>query len=390
VGTQLGVVAWIDTNTLRVVRRDMIPKIPTKPGFVEGFGYVVAAQAFQAANGKVLLFSGPGCCDVGTFFQTIGIVVWDPVAGTSTVRTVSGGGGVGGVVSASADHSKILVAGGGPAMLYDSATDQFNSVPGVQFQFATLSPTGSQFVAISGNPASSLRFFNLQMQQVGSLDLPDCCAANSIPSYAVYSPDGKSLYLAYASQSELSKLVTIDAGTFQVVGTAANLTTGAPVGGASTFPQVSDSTGLVFELADHGIGIVDANDQHNFQNARPLSQFYFATPDEGRMNQATTTQFTTGTFSTVPDVFFGSQRAINPNFFNTADQLEATAPPSSTVGPVNVKAVEANGVTAFLPQGFTYGALLIQYGSLASTPKGGVFADLLGYGFSVDIPGANI
>jgi hypothetical protein len=385
VGTQVGIVAWIDTTTLQVVRRDVIPQIPN-PQFGAGFGFVTATQAFQVANGKVLLFSLPGCCDVGTFTQSVGVVEWDPVAGTSTVRTDSGGGGV---VSTTLDHSKLLVAGGGTAALYDSATDQFTAVPGVQFQFATLNPTGSQFVAVGGTP--SLRFFNLLMQQVGSLNLPDCCAANSAPMSAVYSPDGKSLYLAYASQSGLPKLVTIDAGTLQVGGTAANLTTEVAYfgGGASGLPQANDSTGLVFEVVDHGVGVVDANDVRSFQNPQAVSNFIVATPDEGPLSQPTTTQFTTGIFASLPDIFFGNQRGLNP-VLNGPGQLQASAPPSTVAGPVNVKAVEANGVMAFMPQAFTYGSLPIQYGTLASDPRGGVFADLFGYGFSVDIPGANI
>ncbi|OLB27170.1 MAG: hypothetical protein DMG42_12100 [Acidobacteria bacterium] len=386
VGTQVGVVAWIDTTTLQVVRRDTIPQIPN-PQFGGGFGFVAPAQAFQVANGKVLLFSLPACCDVGTFNQSVGLVEWDPVAGASTMRSDSGGGGL---VSTSADHSKLLVAGGGTATLYDSATDQFTPVPGVQFEFATLNPTGLQFVVAGGTPL--LRFFNLQMQQVGAVDVPDCCAPNTLPVSGVYSLDGKLLYLAYPSQSGGAKLITVDASTFQLLGIAANLSTqiAYAVGGASGMPMACDSTGLIFEVADHGVGIVDATDFRTFQNPQVVSDFIIATPDEGPLNQPTTTQFTTGIFNSVPDVFFDVQRALNPNLFNGAGQLAATAPPSATPGPVNVKAIEADGVMAFMPQGFAYGSLPVQYGTFAADPKGGVLADLFGYGYSIDIAGASI
>jgi hypothetical protein len=43
-----------------------------------------------------------------------------------------------------------------------------------------------------------------------------------------------------------------------------------------------------------------------------------------------------------------------------------------------------------MPQGFTYGAVPVQYGALAADPRGGVPADLLGFGYSVDVPSANI
>lgn len=53
--------------------------------------------------------------------------------------------------------------------------------------------------------------------------------------------------------------------------------------------------------------------------------FIIATPDEGPIDQATSTEFTTATFYSVPDVFFGSQTGLNPNLFNGAGQLAATA-----------------------------------------------------------------
>lgn len=386
VGTEVGAVDWIDTASLRVVRRDFVPEIP-KSQFGPGFAFAAPVQAFQAASGKVLLFSAPNCCSLGTFIQSTAFE-WDPVAGTTTVRPDSGGGGL---VSTTLDHSKLLVAGEGAATLYDSASDQFTTVPGIQFQFATLNPAGSQFVVIGGTPF--LRFFNLQMQQVGSVEIADCCAPNTDPSFAVYSPDGKSLYVAYNSQpSGVSKLITVDTNAFQIIGTAANLSTQVAYFGGGLSggpPQASDSTGLVFEIADHAVGVVDATDLRTFQNPQGVSEFIIATPDEGPLNRPTTTQFTTGIFSPVPDVFFGHQTGLNPNLSGPGF-LTATAPPSPVAGPVNIKAVESNGVMSFMPQGFTYGSLPVQYGSLASDPGGGALADLFGYGFSVDIPGASI
>jgi IPT/TIG domain-containing protein len=381
VGTQVGIVAWIDTNTLQVVKRDVVPQIPN-PQFGAGFGYVTATQAFEAANGKIFLFSLAGCCDVGTFNQSVTAVEWDPVAGTSAVRSDSGGGGV---VSASLDHSKILVAGGGQVALYDSATDQFTAVPGVQFQDATINPMGSQFAVLGGTPF--VKFFNLQMQEVGSTNLGSCCAAGTLPPFAVYSPDGKFLYLTYISQSALPVLLTIDATSFQVLGSASAYSTGGLAGFLGE-PQAADSTGLVFEIADHGVAINDATSTHDFTNALPVSGFFAAVPAEGPLNTATLTQFETS-FSSLPEIFFGSQQAQVSGEAGSSS-TSATAPSSSAPGPVNVMAIEPSGVAAFVPQGFTYGAVPVQYGTLASDPRGGMLADLLGYGYSVDVPSANI
>jgi len=383
VGTELGVVAWIDTSTLQVARRDTIPQIPN-PRFGAGFGYVTAAQAFQAASGKVLLFSNSGCCSVGTFNQSVAAVEWDPVAGTSTVRPDSGGGGV---VSATSDHSKILVAGGGQVTLYDSATDQFTLVAGIQIEDATINPMGSRFAVLGASPFGA-QFFNFQMQQVGSTPLPSCCAPQTNPAFAVYSSDGKYLYVTYILQpGGLPVLVTIDTSSFQIVGSATGYSTGGTIG-FNAIPQTADATGLVFEIADHGVAINDATSIHDFTNAVVIAGFFTANPAEGPLNAATSTQFIT-TFPTFPEIFFGAQpgqvsgQAGSPT-------ISDTAPPSSVPGPVNLMAIEPNGVAAFMPQGFTYGAVPLQYGLLAGDPRGGVVADLLGFGYSVDIPSASV
>jgi DNA-binding beta-propeller fold protein YncE len=384
VGTQVGIVAWIDTISLQVVKRDTIPQIPQGRFTLQGSTYVSAAQAYQAANGKVLLFSNWGLKDLYGNFQSATLVEWDPSSNTSTVVSNAGGGGL---VSVSADHQKILIAGQGAATLYDSVSDSFQQIPGAPaVSEPAMSPTGSQFALIGGSPL--ITFFNTQMQVMGSLNIS---VPNGFrPTGAVYSSDGRYLYVILPGT--LPMLVTVDTTAFQVVGTAPAYSSQiayfseTPITG---FGQAADATGLVFEIADHGVAINDATNAHNFMNASGVSNFIVATPSEGLLNQQTATKFTTGTFGSLPDVFFGNQRALSPAL-NGPGQLQATAPPSGTPGPVNVKALQANGVMGFMPQAFTYGAVPLQYGTLASGPQGGVFANLFGYGYGVDIPGANI
>ena len=128
VGTQIGMVSWIDTTSLQVVRRNTIPQIPQTPQTLQGLTYVTATQAYQAANGKVLLFSNWGLMDLIGNFQSSTIVKWDPATNSSTVVAPLDTGG--GLVSMSADHQKILIAGQGTAELYDSATNSLQTVPG--------------------------------------------------------------------------------------------------------------------------------------------------------------------------------------------------------------------------------------------------------------------
>lgn len=390
VGTQLGRVAWIDTASQQVVQWDTVPQLPQNPGFVGGFNYPSPLQVFQAANGKIFLFPAFGVPAVSPeYTPPASVAEWDPSSGTTKIRADAGSGDA---VSISADHTKILMAGEGTAAIYDSGTDHFTAISAVQNEFATINPTGSQFAVLGGNPL--VTFYNLQLQQTGSVGVSDCCAINTVQPTAVYSADDTRLYVSYIAQSTgLPKLITIDANSFQILGATANLSTELAGFGIVTSgsPRAVDSTGLVFEMADHGVGVVDAPDFQSFQNPQVVADFIGATPDEGPLNTATTTNLTTATFAALPDVFFGSQRGLNPALTSgQTGQLSATAPPSSTLGPVNVKAVEANGVMAFMPQAFSYGSVPIQFGELASDPKGGVLADLFGYGYSVDIPGAAI
>ncbi len=387
VGTQVGVVAWIDTSSLQVVETDLIPQLPQSGTVEAGMTYVPPAQAYQAANGNVLLFSNWGYMNLySDEFQGASAVEWNPVAGTSELRNDSGGGGV---ISTSTDHTKILVAGGN-LTLYDSTSDTFVAAPSdTALQFATINPAGSQFAVVGGTPL--VRFFNPSMQEIGSINIPSCCGPG--PQIGVYSSDSSYFYLVYVAQSSgVPLLLTIDATSFQILGEAPAYSSqvayisAPPIVG---YPQGADTTGLVFEMADHGVAIADATDYRDFTNAQVVGDFIVATPAEGPINQSTTTQFTTADFSSLPDVFFSNQTGLNP-ILNGPGQLTATAPTMSAPGPVNVKAVQANGVMAFMPQGFTYGSVPIQYGLLAASTKGGVAANLFGYGYSIDQQDPNI
>jgi hypothetical protein len=272
------------------------------------------------------------------------------------------------------------------ASVYDSATDKFTTVPGVQFQFATMNPAGSEIAVLGGTPF--VKFFNAQMQQVGTTDTPMCCGLGQTET-AVYSPDGKYLYLSYVQKpSALPVLFTIDADTFQIVGTASAYLSGGSEGFLGA-PVAADATGLVFELADHGVAINDAASIHDFTNATAPSGFFTATPQEGPLNAATPTVFNAASFNPVPEILFGTEQGqVAP--LSSGAALSAVAPASIVAGPVNLTAIEPNGVAAFMPQGFTYGAIPVQYGLVAADPRGGVFADLLGFGYSADIASANI
>jgi DNA-binding beta-propeller fold protein YncE len=368
VGTQTGEVAWIDTGSLQVVRRDAIPKIPATLESPEGNNYVRAAQAFQAANGKVLLVTDWGYLDLHGNLKPSSLVEWDPVAGTSAPKLENSGG----LVAVSANHSKILIGGEGPARIYDSATDSFALIPGYSVRsLPAINSTGNQFALVGGSP--SVTFFDGQIRQVGSVDV--CCG----PVGAVYSPDGNHLYVV-VGYSGLPLVYTIDARTFKIIGAAPAYSRlpGSP--SIVAHPQAADSTGLVFGIADHGVAIDDSTTFRNFGNNVAPGYLAGATPDHGAINAQTITNLSTTPFDSIPDLFFGQMRAQNVSL-DSRSEIQATAPPSANVGPVNIKAMKPNGVILMMPQAFTYGALITNHGRIAADPKGNnLQADLYGYG----------
>ena len=188
----------------------------------------------------------------------------------------------------------------------------------------------------------------------------------------------------------LPLLVTIDTTSFKVVGTAPAFYSSIAYFSQPQIvghPQAADMTGLVFEIVDHGVAIDDAAYVQSFSTGPDsLGQFAIVTPDEGPLNGQTSTALTQA-LSAVPDVFFGNQRS--PGVTLNGVQLRATAPASTTAGPVNVKIISPDGRIAEIPQAFTYGSVPVAYGELAAGPQGGSSADIFGYGFSLDVMGAS-
>jgi len=395
VGTQTQQVAWIDTSSLRVVERDTIPQIPVnaqtinQPGFFPGITSVPGvSQAYQTSTGKLLLFSNWGFQDLSGYPQASYLCEWDPA--TNTTKFVPDPNGAA-VVSMSADHSKFVVTGG-DAYLYDAASDAFTEIPGFrgQFPLGAINPAGTQFAILGGLPASvPVQFFDLNGNLLGAPDLRACCGwASGTPGFAVYSPDGRYLYLTLPIGVPL--LVTIDATSFQVVGTAPAYFTYSGGLRTSNLLQAADSTGLVYGLADHGVAINDATNYQTYPaNTVAPGSILVATPDEGPISLATTTQINAGAIGSLPDVYFGNEEQLTGSSSNNLS-FQSTAPPSGTPGPVNVKLIFQDGTMAIMPQGFTYGAVALQYGDVAYAPAGNLLAHLFGYGFGVDIPGAAI
>jgi len=204
----------------------------------------------------------------------------------------------------------------------------------------------------------------------------------------LFSPDNTKLY-----ESDYSYILTIDASTLQVLGTAPS-SGSEPVGtsGAADTetPFAVDSTGMVLGLQIFGISFDDSTFYQNYALDQPsvngASEYIaaYAGPLAG------------GTVSSLyvfpdltPDVWFAQTRgSVSP--IQGVEQLTFTSPASTTPGPVNVKFIYPDGIQAFYPQLFSYSTFPEYAVTSGSSPNGGAPAQVLGYGFPQDSSGGTL
>jgi hypothetical protein len=363
---------WIDTSSLEIVQRNVLPtyqpSCPCPPEFI------ASPSPMIMANGKVLLSSA---------------LEWDPKAGTIT--TIAGGSNQGSIAARSADGTKAIFSTNttpGTISLYDSATNTFTaSLQFEDFPFAVAAnPTGSQFVVVVNN--EGIFFLDNQFNILGQAPVGGAVTG------LVYSLDGTSLYIV-STPNNVPVISTINSSTFQLVGQSpayatniAYITRDPPLFVES--PMAADSSGMLFGSADHGVAMDDSTDFQNFGvSATPPIFAIIVSPAEGSQNTPTPITIATQSFSTVPDIWFGLQRGTNLSL-SALGQAQATSPASSTPGPVNVKIISPDGTEGNIPEAFTFGSVPVTYGVLAVPPSGGVAVNLFGYGFSTDVSGSSI
>ncbi len=115
-------------------------------------------------------------------------------------------------------------------------------------------------------------------------------------------------------------------------------------------------------------------------------------PAEGPLNSPIPVTIAPSSFDSQPDVWFGTLRGTNASLSSTG-QVMVTAPQSSTRRACErVNAILRGWDRSRYPPGVALrmGPCLVAYGTIAVSASGGVSADLFGYGFSTDVPGAPI
>ena len=371
-------IAWIDTTSRQIVQRNVLPLAQPQCSACSP-ELVSPGSPMVLASGKVLF--------VGSTTSFNGILEWDPAASQVVDLNLSNfGQGTFGVRSA--DGTKALFSrndSSGDIALFDSTADTFvatqsflnSSTFPIPFALAA-NPSGTQFVAAVNG--SGVFVLDSHLNVVGQVPV------GGILNGMIYSPDGRMLYVG-STPANVPLISTIDMTTLQLVGQAPAFTSN--IVGASRPPMVEspmavDSTGLVFGSADHGVALDDATFFQNIGLATIQPIFtIIAKPAEGPQASYTPITITTQSFSTAPDVWFGTINGTNFSL-NSLGQARATAPPSPIVGPVNLKIISSDGTEANMPEWFTYGAVAAESPLLATPPSGGVYADIFGYGFGSD------
>lgn len=351
-------VVWIDTSSQQVVQRNVLPSGP--------------GSTMILANGEVL---------------SIGLLEWNPTTGQTTQLSPS-------TFSSGEDTIAARTPDGTLALfstntlpttigLFNSATNSFTVTQTYQnnaFAVAA-SPTDNQF-------AVAVNFEGVYFLD-GQLNTEAEAPVGGEITGLQYSLDGSKLYIVSTIDSQ-PLISTISTTTFQLIGQApayasniAYITREPPL--LVERPMAVDSTGMLYGAGDHGVALDDATFLQNIvPTASSPTNAIIVTPAEGPATASTPVAISTQTFSSTPNIWFGSLDGLNPSISGTG-QAQATAPPSSVTGPVNVKIISPDGLEANIPNAFSYGAIAAPFPILAAPPTGGVEANIFGYGYSSDL-----
>ncbi len=359
----VGHVAKISLASGQVVLQEALPS--------STFGPIFPTFIAAAAGGHMIFGSWGG----SAFYN------WDGMSGSASLHQISD------LYSfdRSFDGTKVLVASGdtsGAYQLLDVATDTI--VAQGAYSNATI-------MTVRGNPvrdewavanSNGIDFFDSGLNLIASV--PENLVGSNTYWGMTYSSDGQYLYFVYAPGGGLPFLFTISTATHSVVSVAP--ATGTDIAYFERIPPewveqpfAADGTGLVFGLGEKGLVIDDSTYPVDPSQATDSDGAIIATPDNGPVNVATAVQITTQTYTSQPDVWFGSQRALLEGL-NGSGQVSATAPTAQAAGPVNIKLFPRDGYAHVMPQAYTYGTIITSLANAVCATDGGCSLNIFGFG----------
>jgi IPT/TIG domain len=377
VGSNVQQIVTIDTTLRQVVSRANV-----QPVVQGGVSYSIPALLASTTNGTVLVGMTLNSYPPAYFLEQ-----WNPNAGTFVARSAPGVSAYVSHIVRSADASEVLVVDYGTGVnmaVYDAATDSFpisgQSTVG-QITYAVANPAQSDF-AILGT--SGLAVVDSQLNVLATTSEGFSPDGNVIYGI-VFSADGSNLYVVNLYAEALPLIEVYDANTLAFLGEAPAFQTTTPFFATVppnelAVPTCADASGRIFSLFNHGLVFEDST---NLQNLLALpvvpSIGQIGSANEAPLNVPFATSLGQQSFDVTPDVWFDGQRGTNIQ--QNGGLISVTAPPSSSAGVADVKAVLPDGWFSIAPKAFSYGTEVYYVGGTASGPEGGAALDLIGHGF---------
>jgi DNA-binding beta-propeller fold protein YncE len=373
-----GGVTIIDPNLLQVVGQSSVPKS------VSGLDQSVTFfQLAALSTGQVLLYPSLGFVDLvkPPFY------LWDPKTDTFTRHGQASLNSSIGLISRSADHTKVLAYAGpvGGGILYDATTDTFNGPNNSIGAISAISPDGSRIVSVTPDNASTT-LLDSNFNVLGSLQLGIFPVTG-----VVYSLDGKHIYV-FGGQTGVSGNIAavIDAQTFSVVGLVPSFSFGTslPFSGQWITTFAIDESSMLFGAAFRGVGFLDMSAPTFLQqplpgsfSVQPRSASLFS-PTQAQLNGAGFSQdLALNLFLGAPPASPSALKATNISVQST-NVLNLTITKGTTAGPANATLTRSDGFFEVMPDAVTFGPTILRVDADAGSLSGNDSIWINGYGLN--------
>jgi hypothetical protein len=368
IGTVTQQVVAIDTSTLRIKHRYVIPAQVAAPSAT----FDRPEELIALSSGNLLMRLRQSSSN-----QSM-LMLWNPSTSMLTNLNSIVPNGLG-PMARTADHSKILIAASdvsGQALLLDSDGNVIaGPVTAAQgtVTLAAANPDGTAFaVAVTTAGATEIVLLDGQLNPITS-------HSTAALAGLTFSRDGSALY-ASRSAATFPAIEVLDSHTLEFVGDVPDLS----LQGVQSEIEEADDTGLLFGVANRGVSFIDASKPGALPASVPSFAFPpAAEPSVGSAKGGTSLALSGQNFEPSAVVVFGGQPATNVNVSN-GNQIQLTAPANIANGAVNLAAYFPSGWIAIAPDAFSYGPQILKTLPNAGNNAGGDVVQIYGYGFGSD------
>jgi DNA-binding beta-propeller fold protein YncE len=371
IGTTTQQAIAIDTAALKVKSRYSIPPLSPIPNTV----FDRPEELLPMSSGKIMMRLRQSAAA-----QSL-LAIWDPATNiltnlTSAVPALFQNGL--GAMARTGDHTKIIVAANdasGESAIFDANGSLLagpHAFGAGTIPLVAANPDGSRFaVQFVSAGAAQLFLLDAALNQVST---PVALSAQGL----AFSRDGNFFY-ASESAAGLPLVSVFDGRTLQPLGQVPD----PSIQGVHSEIEEADETQVLFAIANRGVSFIDAAHPGALPSSAPsFASAPAAQPSQGPFTGGTATFLPGQNFESSAQIKFGWQLATAATV--TPAQIQVTAPPSVTNGPVNITAFFPSGWLAIAPDVFSYGPQILEVLPNAGSKAGGDAIQIYGYGFGSD------